>query len=575
MMKKAIRIIFPIFLGLCVLFCTFWYLFVYDRAFTRDMLLHFARYSEDQGNHKVATWFYNRAYSQSKDNDAVAIELAEQYKSIGNYTKAEFTLSNAIADDGNIDLYIALCKTYVEQDKLLDAVTMLDNITNPTIKAELDSLRPKAPNATPAPGFYSQYLSVTLEADGGTMYASSNGVYPSVEEEPYSNPIPLSDGENTIYALTIAENGLVSPLSIFGYTVGGVITKVEFADKAIETEVRKVLNVSEDKELFSNDLWVIEEFTIPADAKDYTDLKYMSFLETLNVEKGVSNQINHISNLVNLTDLSISDTNVSQEDLDIISVLPKLKKLTLQKCSLSGITPLQKASGLEMLDVSDNSALRNIDALRSLGNLLELNLSGNAVSDLSAISSLTNLTKLDISKNSVASLAPISTLSRLSYLDASANLITALGDLGNLTALNFLNLSSNKLTNINVVAGCTALTELNISTNSLTNISKLNSLVNLASLDFSYNQVTKIPEFPKKCALVTISGSNNKITSLEPLSGLKSLNIVNMDYNEGISSVKPLANCPVLIEVNVFATKVTQVTVLTDQSIIVNYNPVS
>ena len=312
-----------------------------------------------------------------------------------------------------------------------------------------------------------------------------------------------------------------------------------------------------------------------ADAKDYTDLKYMSFLETLNVEKGVSNQINHISNLVNLTDLSISDTNVSQEDLGIISVLPKLKKLTLQKCSLSGITPLQKASGLEMLDVSDNSALRNIDALRSLGNLLELNLSGNAVSDLSAISSLTNLTKLDISKNSVASLAPISTLSRLSYLDASANLITALGDLGNLTALNFLNLSSNKLTNINVVAGCTALTELNISTNSLTNISKLNSLVNLTSLDFSYNQVTKIPEFPKKCALVTISGSNNKITSLEPLSGLKSLNIVNMDYNEGISSVKPLANCPVLIEVNVFATKVTQVTVLTDQSIIVNYNPVS
>ena len=31
---------------------------------------------------------------------AGAIELAEQYKSSGNFTKAEFTLSNAIADGG-------------------------------------------------------------------------------------------------------------------------------------------------------------------------------------------------------------------------------------------------------------------------------------------------------------------------------------------------------------------------------------------------------------------------------------------------------------------------------------------
>ena len=215
-MKKAVRIIFPVLLALCILFCTFWYLFVYDRAFTRDMLLHFARYSENQGNHKVATWFYNHAYAQSADNDAVAIELAEQYKAIGNFTKAEFTLSNAIADDGSIDLYIALCKTYVEQDKLLDAVTMLDNITNAAIKAELDALRPSAPTATPTPGFYSQYLSVTLESNGGTMFVSSKGTYPSTVDAPYADPIPLVDGENTIYALTVADNGLVSlfPFSV-------------------------------------------------------------------------------------------------------------------------------------------------------------------------------------------------------------------------------------------------------------------------------------------------------------------------------------------------------------------------
>ena len=115
-MKKGIRILIPILLSLVIIFCTIWYLFVYDRAFTRDMLLSFARYSETQGKHEIATYFYNAAYSQSGNSDSVAIELAQQYKSGGNYTKAEYTLSNAIADGGGVDVYIALCKTYVEQD---------------------------------------------------------------------------------------------------------------------------------------------------------------------------------------------------------------------------------------------------------------------------------------------------------------------------------------------------------------------------------------------------------------------------------------------------------------------------
>ena len=84
-MKKTLRIILPIILTLTIILCTVWYLFVYDQQFTRDMLLTFARQSESAGNHSIAAWFYKTAYSQSPDNDSVAIELAEQYKKIGNY----------------------------------------------------------------------------------------------------------------------------------------------------------------------------------------------------------------------------------------------------------------------------------------------------------------------------------------------------------------------------------------------------------------------------------------------------------------------------------------------------------
>ena len=113
-MKKVLRILLPFLLVIVIVAGSVWYLFVYDRAFTRDVLLACARFSESQGHHSMSTWFYNRAYNHAADNDAVAIELAEQYVSDGNYTKAEYTLSKAIADGGSIDVYIALCRTYVE-----------------------------------------------------------------------------------------------------------------------------------------------------------------------------------------------------------------------------------------------------------------------------------------------------------------------------------------------------------------------------------------------------------------------------------------------------------------------------
>lgn len=572
-MKKTIKILIPILLVITIFVCTIWYMFVYDRDFTRDMLLSFARHSESQGSHKAAQWFYELAYSQSGSSDAVAIELANQYKASGNYTKAEYTLSNAIADGGGIDLYIALCKTYVEQDKLLDAVTMLDSITNADIKAQLDAMRPAPPAASPEPGFYSQYISVTLTGESGTVYASSIGEYPSIAAAPYSQSIPLVDGENTIYSLAVADNGLVSRLTISGYTVGGVVELMTFSDAVVETEVRKILNVSDSAELYTNDLWTIKSFTMPADAKDYTDLKHMAFLDDLTIENGIVGQLSNLASLANLSKLKITGTSISQEELDVIGNLPLLKNLTLQSCGLTSIAPLEKATGLVSLDLNNNT-VRNIDALRAMPSLQELNLQHNALTDLSALASSTALTKLDVSFNALTSLSPLSSLTALTWLDAGTNSITQLGELNKLTALTYLSLKSNQLTSADAVAGCSSLTDLNISSNSLTNIKSLSALTSMMYFDFSYNQVTELPSFSKDCSLVTINGSNNLLTSIDNLGGLKNLNNVYMDYNTEISSVKALANCPVLIEVNVYATKVTDVTALTNQSIIVNYNPV-
>ena len=572
-MKKFFRFLIPILLALAIVFCVAWYLFEYDREFTRDVLLSGARYFDNNGNTALAGWFYDRAYEQAKDNDAVAIELAYQYKADGNYTQAELTLTKAIEDGGGIDLYTALSKTFIEQDKILDAVKLLNGITNEQTKALIDEIRPAAPTATPDPGFFNQYISVSILGEGGTLYVNNNGEYPSVYDEPYSEPLVMGDGENTIYAVIVADNGLVSPLSIFGYTIGGIIEEVTFSDPSVEASVRQMLGAKQDEVLLSNELWGITDFTMPENATSFADLKYMPFLEKLTITGGPTGQLSVLSSLTTLESLSITGLNVSSDELDVIGTLTNLRSLTLNNCGLATTSPLDELTALTYLDLGNNT-IRNIEALRSMPGLTELNLQHNALIDLSALSNLISLTKLDVSFNNLAELTPICGIASLTWLDASNNNLTQIDNMAILSSLEYLSLAYNTIADVSDLTECLALKELNISNNVITDISGFHVLTKMTYFNFSANQITALPEFPMDCRLVTIDGSHNLLTSLEQLGGLAHLNNVYMDYNEGIESVECLAKCPLLILVNVYGTKVTEVEALTDQSVIVNFNPV-
>ena len=571
-MKRVFRVLIPIVLAVAILLCLAWYLFVYDREFTRDVLVSGARFFESQGSHELAGWFYDCAYAQAGDNDAVAIELAQQHIKAGNYTMAERTLTKAIKDGGGVELYIALSDTYVQQNKLYDAVRMLDGVGNEEIQAALEKLRPTAPVASPAPGFYSQYISVTLESGGKTLYANTSAEYPSVTDDIYEAPIALADGENTIYAVAVAENGLVSHLSVFGYTVGGVIEEVTFADPAMETAIRECLKADKETRLYTNDLWDIKSFTVPQGVKTLKDLQYLTFLETLTVEKSVSGEFAYLSALTNLTKLTIVDTSVKTEELTVIGALPKLESLTLRNCGLSTASGLGKAVNLKELDLSSNT-IRNIQALSTMSQLKTLYLQHNALSDLASLSTLVKLETLNVSYNSLTTLSPIATLTALTSLEAGYNNLTEVAKLDKLTGLTHLILEHNAITDVSSLAACTEIVTLDISDNGLTAIDKLSTLTKMTSLDFSRNKVTALPKFSKKSLLVTIDGSHNQLSKLDPLSGLPKLNNVYMDYNANISSVSTLAKCPMLIEVNVYGTKVKDVSSLTSQSIIVNHDP--
>ncbi len=574
-MKKAIRILVPVLLVCAILASAAWYFLVYDREFTRDLLLRYARSFEASGNHKMAATLYDITYKYSSDNEDIAIELAQQFKESGNYTKAEYTLSHAIADGGGSKLYIALCQTYVEQDKLLDAVNMLDNIADPAIREELEAMRPPVPTVDKQPGFYNQYISVTLTAPDGTLYMTTDGSYPSTALPTLVDSgatVTLDKGETTLCALAVSENGLVSRLGVYGYTVGGVIEVVQFQDPAFEQAVRQILGAEPDTVLYSDALWSITDFVIPQDAENYTDLGLLPYLQTLRANGASAEQLANLSGLANLESLYLSQCNPGEGVLKTIAAMPKLKKLTLTDCTLSSVAPLSSAVNLEYLNLNGN-AIRNLDFLIPMAKLQQLHLSHNALTDLSALHSLTALQVLDVSYNSLTSLDPISSLSSLTELYVGNNQLTTLGNIQNLTALTDFTASYNNLTDVSGLSACTQIINLDISNNAITDITALSTLSRMEQFDFSYNEASTLPEFSKDCALVQIDGSHNTIVSLDPLAELPCLNNVLMDYNPELASVAPLVNCPVLLLVNVYGTKVTDVSFLTDQSIVVNFDP--
>lgn len=570
-MKKILKILVPILLALTVIASIIWYLFQYDPDFTQDMLLRRARRADERGNHSIAAWYYNLAYHHSDEDEAVAIELAEQFKSAGNYTKAEYTLSNAISDGGSARLYAALCKTYVEQDKLLDAVTMLDNIADPAIKAELESQRPKAPEATPGDGYYNEYMDVTMTAEG-TIYMSTDGEYPSTKDQPFGGTYTLPGGETTIYALCIGENGLVSPLRILGYTVAGVIEEVTISDAGLNALIRQTLDVTEDHTLFSNQLWGLTALEITPEVKDLAELSKLPFLENLSIPQGEYQNISAISTLSNLKSLSIDGVTLSTEDLKSIASASDLAELTLTRCNLSDITELAAAVTLTQLDLSSNT-IRDLEPLSKMTELTQLNLSHNAVTQLTALTGATKLQHLDVSYNSISSTAALSGCKSLETLAIDFNSLTKLEGIEILEALKTVSAANNKISDVSNLGTAKALTDLILPNNALTDISALGALKQLKVLKFSNNQVANLPPFNSECQLSVIDGARNKIVSLDALSCLSQLNYVTMDYNSGIRTLNALIRCTNLVEVSAYGTAVTEAARLLEMNVIVKYAP--
>lgn len=143
-MKHTLKIILPIILILAIVIGACWFFLIARRDVTESIFVYWGEHFYEAGRYSRAVAFYKAAMRFAPKDAELAIRLADAYKQSGNYTKAEYTLVSAITQiPDSVSLYVALSGTYVEQDKLLDAETMLSRITNDAVRTQIDALRPR------------------------------------------------------------------------------------------------------------------------------------------------------------------------------------------------------------------------------------------------------------------------------------------------------------------------------------------------------------------------------------------------------------------------------------------------
>lgn len=571
-MKKALKIIIPILLILILLFVAYWFFFQYRSDITADVFERWGDRKAEAEDYGGAAKYYGYAHNLNRNDTELSVKLAEAYRQDGNYTKAEYTLVHAIYSDAdNIDLYLNLSKIYLEQDKMMDAQLMLDHISNETVRAQLDTMRPAAPVISPDGGKYSDYISVSATyAEGTTCYLTVDGEFPSLKQEPYSEPVALEGGETTVCAIAVSDNGLVSTAVYAGYTIAGVIEDAVFEDASLEAYVQELLNKN-GRKLQTDDLWSIKELEIPDTVTSLTDLRYFVGLESLTAHDIPAADYAFLAEMPHLKNLSLSGCSLSSDALKYIGGCTELETLDLSNCGISNISALSTLNQLKVLNLDDNS-INNLTALGKCTALEELHICRNAVTALTPLASLSNLKILDVSLNSIDTIAPIIKCTSLSELNVSDNKLTDLEGIGSLKNLTSLIASENEIESVEGIEKCTKLEVFNLANNLLVDISGLANIKTLTDINIDYNDVLEVPDFVDDCALVNFSAAHNFLEDCEGLSGLPNLNFINMDYNN-IRDISCLLDCNCLVQVNVFGTYIKDADEFRNRGIIVNYDP--
>ena len=234
----------------------------------------------------------------------------------------------------------------------------------------------------------------------------------------------------------------------------------------------------------------------------------------------------------NLRTLNISGISVTDGSMNQIATLSYLEAFIARGCNLDNLSDggqatLKNATGLKLLDLTDNN-FTSLDSVFAegvrYGSLREVYLSNNRLTDINALSRAPMMTYLSLSGNGLTTegTASIENYPYLSYLSLANNNIDSVEHIKGLRYLTELRLQNNNLTNVNDLRRLVNLEILYLGHNNIQDITYLNALTNLRVLYVNDNRLFDISALRDLTKLEAINVNNNRLSSLSVLINYKS-----------------------------------------------------
>lgn len=238
---------------------------------------------------------------------------------------------------------------------------------------------------------------------------------------------PIQDIENT----TSGKIGSVA----FSYLFSDIVATLN--GKQIES-----FNVQGNLAIFFDSLGDYGSFTWDSATKSSKLTLYGSDKESQTLPKTI--KINGKEYSTGLTELILENEELTNSDIELIKYMVNLTQLNLGFTKINDITELKGLTNLTRLELYGNQ-IKNINALENLTNLTYLCLQINQISDISALKSLNNLEMLEVWDNQISDIRALKPLTNLIWLNLSNNQISDINVLKSLTNLTHLWLTNNPL----------------------------------------------------------------------------------------------------------------------------------
>lgn len=273
-------------------------------------------------------------------------------------------------------------------------------------------------------------------------------------------------------------------------------------------------------------------------------------LEELNLSNNYisDEQLDYLSNLYKLKSLNLSNNNIKRDSfVQVLSSLGSIEKINLSNNNIESITFNKKCQSLVQIELEANKISSfTIANNQLLPNLKYLSLCGNKLEICDSLNNLLNVEYLILNENEIKTCELINT-TKLKYLHLKSNMLNSYTINESLSQIEFIELSYNNLSLFTIEGSHPFLKSILLDNNKLLNIELQNrsiSYSNVEFIDMSYNLLSKatfLSAFPN---LQRINMSFNQISSLKELikilrnqSQLKELNIIENDFNRSYYNI--------------------------------------